>query len=62
SELLQSAKLVAEAAGSTFSYETDEEDKAKIAGAAAENLLRAAAHYGKLEDYFKMAQGFLKKH
>ncbi|GAV83818.1 hypothetical protein CFOL_v3_27263 [Cephalotus follicularis] len=46
SELLQSAELVAEAARSTFSHDNDKLDKAKIAG-AAENLLSAAAHYGK---------------
>ncbi|GAV63603.1 hypothetical protein CFOL_v3_07121 [Cephalotus follicularis] len=66
SELLQSAKLVAEAARSTFSHETDKVDKAKIAG-AAENLLGAAAHYGKLEDgrfgkYIDQAENYLHQY
>ncbi|KAM7464467.1 hypothetical protein LguiA_032588 [Lonicera macranthoides] len=48
SELLTNAKLVAEAAKSTFSNESDKVDKAKVAEASAD-LLDAAESYGKLE-------------
>lgn len=49
SELLSSAKLVAEAAQSTFRHESHKVDKGKVAGAAGD-LLEAACHYGKLEE------------
>lgn len=51
SELLSSAKLVAEAAKSTFSGSKSEQEleKAKVADAAAD-LICAASHFGKLED------------
>ncbi|XP_022776798.1 nodulin-related protein 1-like [Durio zibethinus] len=48
SELFSSAKLVAEAAKSTFNNESDKVDKGKVAGAAAD-LLGAAQDYGKLD-------------
>ncbi|CAJ1939763.1 unnamed protein product [Sphenostylis stenocarpa] len=49
SELLASAKLVADAAQSTFRNESDKVDKAKVADAAGD-LLDAAAKYGKLDE------------
>lgn len=49
SELLSSAKLVAEAAKSTLAHKSDEVDKGRVAGATAD-LLEAASHYGKLEE------------
>ncbi|KAJ4968525.1 hypothetical protein NE237_015226 [Protea cynaroides] len=50
SELLSSAKLVAEAAKSgLINHEMDKIDKAKVAGAAAD-LIGAASHYGNLEE------------
>ncbi|KAL2559443.1 nodulin-related protein 1 [Forsythia ovata] len=48
-ELLNSAKLVAEAAKSHFRHEQDKVDKPKVAGAAAD-LLNAASEFGKLDD------------
>ncbi|XP_021910464.1 nodulin-related protein 1-like [Carica papaya] len=48
SELLSSAKQVAEAAKATLHHGNTKIDKAKMAGAAAD-LLAAASHYGKLE-------------
>lgn len=66
SELLASAKLVAEAAKSAMSHETDKVDKAKVAG-AAENLLTAASHYGNLEEksfgkYVQQAETYLHQY
>ncbi|KAK7251926.1 hypothetical protein RIF29_35541 [Crotalaria pallida] len=49
SELLSSAKLVADAAQSALKNESDKVDKAKVAEAAGD-LLEAAKHYGKLDD------------
>ncbi|QCD82577.1 nodulin-related protein 1-like [Vigna unguiculata] len=49
SELLASAKLVADAAQSTLRNESDKVDKAKVAGAAGD-LLDAAGKYGKLDE------------
>lgn len=49
SELLSSAKLLGEAAQSTFAHKSDGVDKGRVAGAAAD-LLGAASHYGKLEE------------
>ncbi|KAF3431551.1 hypothetical protein FNV43_RR26282 [Rhamnella rubrinervis] len=62
-ELLSSAKLVAEAAKSTFRNGSDKVDKGKVAGATA-NLLDAASHYGKLEEksfgkYVEKAENYL---
>ncbi|XWS34164.1 hypothetical protein CRYUN_Cryun21dG0016700 [Craigia yunnanensis] len=48
SDLFSSAKLLAGAAKSSFSNESDKVDKAKVAGAAAD-LLDAAQDYGKLD-------------
>lgn len=65
-ELLSSAKLVAEAAKSSFGHESDKVDKGKVAGAAA-NLLDAASHYGKLEEksfgkYVENAEDYLQRY
>ncbi|KNA19117.1 hypothetical protein SOVF_064290 [Spinacia oleracea] len=49
SELMSSAKLVADAAKSALARDKEKIDKAKVAGAAG-NLLGAAKHYGKLEE------------
>ncbi|XP_042490445.1 nodulin-related protein 1-like [Macadamia integrifolia] len=49
SELMSSAKLLADAAKSGYGHEMEKIDKGKVAGAAAD-LLSAASHYGKLED------------
>ncbi|XP_027345773.1 nodulin-related protein 1-like [Abrus precatorius] len=49
SELLASAKLVADAAQSTMKNESDKVDKAKVADAAGD-LLDAAGQYGKFDD------------
>ncbi|WVZ24646.1 hypothetical protein V8G54_003190 [Vigna mungo] len=48
SDLLGSAKLVADAAQSTLRNESDKVDKAKVADAAGD-LLDAAGKYGKLD-------------
>ena len=63
SELFSSAKLVAEAAKSSFNHESDKVDKGKVAG-AAEDLLSAASRYGKLEEkgygkYVDKAENYL---
>ncbi|XP_057529653.1 nodulin-related protein 1-like [Amaranthus tricolor] len=49
SDLLSSAKLMADAAKSALAHDTEKIDKAKVAGAAAD-LIGAAKHYGKLEE------------
>ncbi|CAL0311719.1 unnamed protein product [Lupinus luteus] len=49
SELLSSAKLVAEAAQAGLRNESDKVDKVKVADAAGD-LLEAAEHYAKLDD------------
>ncbi|KAI9111516.1 hypothetical protein K1719_017206 [Acacia pycnantha] len=66
SELLSSAKLVAQAAQSTLRHESDKVDKTQIANAAGD-LLGAACHYGKLEDksfgkYAGKAKDYLHKY
>ncbi|ERN10300.1 hypothetical protein AMTRI_Chr10g920 [Amborella trichopoda] len=48
SELFSSAKVVADAAKSAMSHKTENLNKGKVAGAAAD-LVEAASHYGKLE-------------
>ncbi|XVE91581.1 hypothetical protein REPUB_Repub01dG0022000 [Reevesia pubescens] len=64
SELLSSAKLVAEAAKNTLHHESSKVEKGKVAGAAAD-LLDAASHYGKLEQdkgvgkYVEKAENYL---
>ncbi|BAT74771.1 hypothetical protein LR48_Vigan833s000500 [Vigna angularis] len=49
SDLLASAKLVADAAQSTLRNESDKVDKSKVADAAGD-LLDAAGKYGKLDE------------
>ncbi|CAI9096500.1 OLC1v1032662C1 [Oldenlandia corymbosa var. corymbosa] len=50
SELLSSAKIVANAAKSQFNHDPNYKfDKAEVAG-AAENILHAASQYGKLDE------------
>ncbi|KAK4253799.1 hypothetical protein QN277_010428 [Acacia crassicarpa] len=66
SELLFSAKLVAQAAQSTFRHESKKVDKTQVANAAG-NLLEAACRYGKLEDkcfgkYVGKAKDYLHKY
>ncbi|XP_041012442.1 nodulin-related protein 1 [Juglans microcarpa x Juglans regia] len=66
SELISSAKLVAEAAKYSLSHETDKVDKGRVAG-AAEDLLGAASHYGKLEEksfgkYVEKAETYLHQY
>jgi hypothetical protein len=66
SELLASAKLLAEAAQSSMRHETDKVDKGRAAGAAAD-LLDAASHYGKLEEksfgkYVEKAETYLHQY
>ncbi|XP_048136003.1 nodulin-related protein 1-like [Rhodamnia argentea] len=66
SDLMASAKLVAEAAKSTFSHESDKIDRARVAGAASD-LLDAACHYGKLEEksfgkYVEKAEDYLRQY
>lgn len=66
SELLSSAKLVAEAAKSSLNHESHKIDKGRVAGAAAD-LLDAASHYGKLEEksfgkYVEKAEGYLHQY
>ncbi|KAE8681290.1 putative Nodulin-related protein 1 [Hibiscus syriacus] len=67
SELLSSAKLVANAAKSALNHESDKVDKGKVAGAAAD-LLDAAQDYGKLDkntgigQYVEKAESYLHKY
>ncbi|KAE8023166.1 hypothetical protein FH972_008902 [Carpinus fangiana] len=66
SELLASAKLLAEAAQSSMRHETGKVDKGRAAGAAAD-LLDAASHYGKLEEksfgkYVEKAETYLHQY
>ncbi|KAL9665075.1 hypothetical protein QQ045_020484 [Rhodiola kirilowii] len=67
SELMSSAKLVAEAAKATMGSKSSEVDKAKVAEAAAD-LLDAAEHYGKIEKtsglgkYMDQAESYLHKY
>ncbi|XP_008794099.1 nodulin-related protein 1 [Phoenix dactylifera] len=66
SDLLSSAKVVGEAAMSTFHHETEKVNKAKVADAAAD-LLGAASHYGKVEEtsfgkYVEKAEDYLHKY
>uniref|UniRef100_A0A2P2PPD0 Uncharacterized protein MANES_01G030100 n=1 Tax=Rhizophora mucronata TaxID=61149 RepID=A0A2P2PPD0_RHIMU len=66
SELISSAKLVADAAKATLHHETEKVDKGRVAGAAA-NILEAASHYGKLEEksfgkYVEKAEDYLHKY
>eukprot|EP00262_Sarcandra_glabra_P011093 TRINITY_DN2679_c0_g1_i1.p1 TRINITY_DN2679_c0_g1~~TRINITY_DN2679_c0_g1_i1.p1 ORF type:complete len:141 (-),score=29.02 TRINITY_DN2679_c0_g1_i1:234-656(-) len=61
--LMSSAKVVAEAAQSTLHHQSDKLDKGKVAGAAAD-LLGAVSHYGKLEEksfgkYIDKAEDYL---
>ncbi|KAF9677119.1 hypothetical protein SADUNF_Sadunf08G0074600 [Salix dunnii] len=63
SELLASAKLVAEAAQASLGNGRDKIDKVKVA-AAAEDLLGAASKYGKMEEkglgqYIEKAENYL---
>lgn len=63
SELLSSAKLVAEAAQSTFRHESHKVDKVKVAHAAGD-LVEAASQYGKLDEkgfgkYLDKAEDYL---
>ncbi|KAG1341980.1 nodulin-related protein 1 [Cocos nucifera] len=66
SDLLSSAKVVGEAAMSTFRHETEKVDKGKVANSAAD-LLGAASHYGKLEEtsigkYVEKAENYLHQY
>ncbi|KAI3497792.1 hypothetical protein L1887_33336 [Cichorium endivia] len=67
SELLSSAKLVAESAKYAASNQTDKIDKAKTAGAAAD-VLDAAKEYGKFDEtqgvgqYLKKADDYLHEY
>ncbi|XAR65248.1 hypothetical protein NMG60_11009300 [Bertholletia excelsa] len=66
SELLASAKTVAEAAQFTLRNEGEKVDKTRVAG-AAEDLLGAASHYGKLEEkgmsqYVEKAESYLQQY
>ncbi|KAK6242675.1 hypothetical protein SCA6_008064 [Theobroma cacao] len=67
SELLSSAKLVAEAAKNSLHHESDKVDKGKVAGAAAD-LFGAASHYGKLDQakgvgkYVDKAENYLHQY
>ncbi|KAA8534391.1 hypothetical protein F0562_031908 [Nyssa sinensis] len=66
SELLSSAKLLAEAGTGTLHHESDKVDKGRVSGAAAD-LLGAASHYGKLEDksfgqHIEKAENYLRQH
>lgn len=66
SELVASAKLLAEAAQSSMRHETNKVDKGRAAGAAAD-LLDAASHYGKLEEksfgkYVEKAETYLHQY
>ncbi|CAL5430828.1 unnamed protein product [Camellia sinensis] len=64
SDLLSSAKLMAEAAKAALNHETV--DTGRVAGAAAD-LLEAASHYGKLEEksfgkYVEKAEDYLHQY
>ncbi|KAI0523502.1 hypothetical protein KFK09_005897 [Dendrobium nobile] len=66
SQLLSSAKVVANAAKSALRHESTELDKAKLAE-AAEDLLSAASHYGKFDEksygkYVHKAEGYLHQY
>ncbi|XP_028762041.1 nodulin-related protein 1-like [Neltuma alba] len=66
SELMSSAKVVAEAAKSGFGKESGSMDKAKVAEAAGD-LLGGARQYGKLEEkgagqYVEKAEDYLHKY
>ena len=66
SELMASAKYLAEAAQSTFSHESNKLDKARVA-AAAGDVLAAASSYGKLEEksfgkYVEQAETYLHQY
>ncbi|XVE91580.1 hypothetical protein REPUB_Repub01dG0021900 [Reevesia pubescens] len=67
SELLSSAKLVAEAAKSTVNNQSDKVDKGKVAGATAD-LLDAGQDYGKLDEekgigqYVEKAETYLHQY
>ncbi|KAL3840534.1 hypothetical protein ACJIZ3_025125 [Penstemon smallii] len=67
SELLNSAKVVADAAQAHFRNEPEKYDKNKLAGATAD-LLNAAAEYGKLDDnqgigkYVDKAEDYLRQY
>ncbi len=67
SDLFSSAKVVAGAAQSALNRDTDKLDKAKVAG-AADDLLEAAAQYGKLDkdkglgQYVEKAEGYLHQY
>ena len=67
SELMESARTVAEAAQFACTQQTDKIDKAKVAG-AAEDVLEATKSYGKLDDnsgvgqYVDKAEGYLHKY
>lgn len=66
SELLSSAKVVAEAAQASFHHESEKVDKSRVAGAAAD-ILGAASHYGKLEEksfgkYVEKAETYLHQY
>ncbi|ONK60079.1 uncharacterized protein A4U43_C08F13960 [Asparagus officinalis] len=66
SDLLSSARVVAEAAKSTLRHESNKVDKGRVADAAAD-LLCAASHYGKLEEknygkYVEKAETYLHKY
>ena len=66
SDLMASAKTVAEAAQLACTQKTDQIDKAKVSE-AAEDVLEAAKSYGKLDDksgvgqYVDKAEGYLHK-
>ncbi|XP_020580143.1 nodulin-related protein 1 [Phalaenopsis equestris] len=65
-QLLSSAKVVANAAKSALRHESAELDKAKLAE-AAEDLLNAASHYGKIEEksygkYVQKAESYLHQY
>ncbi|KAM7269284.1 hypothetical protein ACFE04_024781 [Oxalis oulophora] len=66
SELLSSAKYMAEAAKATLSHDSGKIDKSRMA-AAAEDLLGAASYYGKFEEtsygkYVNKAEDYLHKY
>lgn len=67
SDLFSSAKLVAGAAQSAFSNQSDKIDKGKVAGASAD-LLGAAQDYGKLDkekgigQYVEKAENYLHQY
>ncbi|KAL8227564.1 hypothetical protein R6Q57_015148 [Mikania cordata] len=67
SSLLSSAKLVADAAQSAASNQSDKIDKPKVAGATAD-LLDAAKDYGKFDEtqgvgqYLKQADDYLRQY